>query len=254
MRAALILLLVCSEAAAQDSAPDTSLLPQARPTEAGSPALADPEDREEEVAPDAEDATEPPVRETLREDDADFAACLSRLDGFGTVYQEREAILDPDDGDCGILRPVEVTEVVPGLSLRPDAVMRCETAAALAEWVSGSVQPAADLIESYGAVTGIEHGSTYICRRRNNAAEGKLSEHSFGNAVDVMAFLFENGERIPIEPRADSGTIEEAFQRAVRGAACLSFTTVLGPGTDATHEDHLHMDVKARRGGYRICQ
>jgi hypothetical protein len=81
-----------------------------------------------------------------------------------------------------------------------------------------------------------------------------LSEHSFGNALDVIGFSFQNGAPIRMEPRADTGTIEEAFQRAVRGGACLSFTTVLGPGTDAAHADHLHLDIRDRDGGYRICQ
>ncbi|MFQ6553372.1 extensin family protein [Aestuariibius insulae] len=245
MRAALVLICLAGPLLAQDLAPDTSLTPMARP---------DPEDREEIVAPEAQDALTPPVRVGLTETDDAFEACLADLDNYRTVYETRDAVSDPSDGDCGITRPVMVSEIVPGLTLQPDAMMRCETAVALAEWTARIVLPAAEMMEEKGAVTGIDHGSTYICRRRNNAATGKLSEHSFGNAVDVMGFRFEDGTSLAIEPRADAGTIEEAFQRAVRGGACLSFTTVLGPGTDATHDDHLHLDVKSRKGGYRICQ
>ncbi|MEG4644742.1 extensin family protein [Paracoccus sp. APAP_BH8] len=28
----------------------------------------------------------------------------------------------------------------------------------------------------------------------------------------------------------------------------------LGPGANAAHVDHLHLDIKARRGGFRLCQ
>ncbi len=245
MRAALVLICLAGPLLAQDLAPDTSLTPVARP---------DPEEREEIVAPDAEDALTPPVRVALTETEDAFSACLAELDGFGTVYETRGSVSDPSDSDCGITQPIMVSEIVPGLVLQPDSIMRCETAVALAEWTARIVLPAAEMMGEKGAVTGIDHGSTYICRRRNNLPTGKLSEHSFGNAVDVMGFRFEDGSSLPIEPRADAGTIEESFQRAVRGGACLSFTTVLGPGTDATHDDHLHLDVKARSGGYRICQ
>lgn len=247
--------------------PETSIAPETRP---------DPEERVEELEPvveddttepetsESEDETEtaeltpepvgPSIRETLRETDAEFASCIARLDEYGTVYSVFGEITENDDLECGVARAVEVSEIVPGVTLRPDAKMRCETAAQLAEWMVGSVQPAAELMESYGAVTGVNHGSTYICRRRNNLPDGVLSEHAYGNAIDIMGFTFEDGRSLNIEPRADAGTIEEGFQRAVRGTSCLSFTTVIGPGTDAAHADHLHFDVKERNGGYRICQ
>jgi hypothetical protein len=30
--------------------------------------------------------------------------------------------------------------------------------------------------------------------------------------------------------------------------------TVLGPGSDGYHEEHVHVDLAERRGGYRICE
>ena len=117
-----------------------------------------------------------------------------------------------------------------------------------------TVQPAARQMTERGPVVALEQGSGYICRRRNNAPDGKLSEHSFGNAIDIMAFRFAEGEPIRVEPREREGTMAEAFQRAVRAGSCLYFSTVLGPGTDASHADHLHMDIKERNGGFRLCQ
>jgi len=35
---------------------------------------------------------------------------------------------------------------------------------------------------------------------------------------------------------------------------CLFFRTVLSPGSDATHQDHLHLDVLERKGGYLYCR
>jgi hypothetical protein len=36
--------------------------------------------------------------------------------------------------------------------------------------------------------------------------------------------------------------------------ACARFSTVLGPGSDWYHEDHIHLDLTARRNNYKICQ
>ena len=132
--------------------------------------------------------------------------------------------------------------------------MRCATALALAEWVDTFVVPASRNLPDRGLVTQINQASTYVCRRRNNNPAGLQSEHAFGNAVDIGGFEFAEGKPIPIEPREGAGTATEAFQRAVRATACLNFTTVLGPGTDADHADHLHLDIKTRNGGYRLCQ
>jgi hypothetical protein len=261
------------EATSEMAAPAASVAPTQRPedletsTEA---AMADPESRVPEDDPmgmadddEAIDASEnevvviddpaAPIWERLREPDDAFEQCLSALRDHGTEFTLAEGpITDDAVPDCGIARPVEVTEIVPGVALNPDSVMRCATARALAGWVDEFVLPASRVLPERGEVTALEHGSTYVCRQR--ASGGRISEHGFGNAIDVMGFRFETGEPIPVEPRERDGTFAEAFQDAVRSAACLRFTTVLGPGTDAAHADHLHLDVKERRGGFRLCQ
>lgn len=53
-------------------------------------------------------------------------------------------------------------------------------------------------------------------------------------------------------PDINFGTSDaQAFWRAVRNGACNGFSTVLGPGSDAAHADHLHLDLARRmaRGG-----
>jgi Extensin-like protein C-terminus len=35
---------------------------------------------------------------------------------------------------------------------------------------------------------------------------------------------------------------------------CARFSTVLGPGSDGYHEDHIHLDLMERHNNYRICQ
>jgi hypothetical protein len=32
------------------------------------------------------------------------------------------------------------------------------------------------------------------------------------------------------------------------------FSTVLGPGSDGNHEEHIHVDLAERHGGYKMCE
>lgn len=199
-------------------------------------------------------APRPGQRDLLRLDDAAQASCLVALREMAVVFEEVEAIVPDDDADCGILQPVNVSEIAPGVALVPPAVIRCPTALALAAWVQDFVLPAASRLDDRDTLTAIDNGSGYICRRRNNQAHGALSEHAFGNAFDVMGFRFDQGPPLMVEPRKGQGSLAEAFQNAVRAAACLEFSTVLGPGSNASHDDHLHLDIVARDSGFRLCE
>lgn len=211
---------------------------------------------EETVAPaPPEEPKGPPIRETLRESDFDHSACLLALHGLGAEYEELSPLTQPDQRDCGIARPIRVTEILPGIALQGGAAMRCDTARALGFWMHDFVRPAAARLPDAPRLSGMQLGTTYDCRGRvGDQADAKLSEHAFGNAIDISAFTFLDGPTLPVEPRQDSGDLVEAFQRAVRGAACLEFTTVLGPGSNSSHNDHLHLDIAARKGGWRLCQ
>jgi hypothetical protein len=132
--------------------------------------------------------------------------------------------------------------------------MTCETALALARWVNRVVVPASAALGDDTLLVAIRHGSTYVCRQRNNQETEKISYHALGLAIDVISFAFDGHGPIAVSPRAGDGNLDESFQRAVRGGACLHFATVLGPGTDSFHGNHLHLDIAARNRGYRLCQ
>ena len=178
--------------------------------------------------------------------------CRAELEALGAVFDTQPPVDDTDIADCGIAHPVMLSEIAPGVALAPPAPMRCETALALARWVEGFAKPAAERL-GRGALTEIRQGTVYNCRSRSSDAD-TLSEHAFGNAVDIMSFGFAEGPEVKVQPREREGSMAEAFQDAVRATACLEFTTVLGPGSDAAHADHLHLDVKSRRGDFRLCQ
>lgn len=246
-------------ATAEDSAPQVSVRPSPRPEKAPTAAV-----RQEAAPQDVGDTTDsrvdpPPARKAgqrdmLKLDDADYASCIASLRKLGVVYEEVEAVVPDDDVDCGILQPIKVSEIAPGIVLVPPAVIRCPTAKTLAAWVKDFVLPAAARLEGRGALTAIENGSGYMCRRRNNLADGALSEHAFGNAFDVLGFRFEKSPPLMIGSGKVQDNLANAFQDAVRASACLDFTTVLGPGSNASHDNHLHLDIIVRDNGFRICE
>lgn len=235
-------------AAAQDRPPERPADPRVGAVPAPAPAPAEP-------AP-AFGPPAPPAWWPLRGTDTDEAACRSALSALGAVFQARPPITDPEDRDCGMARPLRVERILPDLALKGGAVMRCDTALALAGWARDFVQPAAARLPGAPRVTGLHLGTTYDCRPRVGTGQAmpRLSEHALGNAIDISAVVLSDGDVLPIQPRADTGDLAEGFQRTIRASACLFFATVLGPGSNAAHDDHLHLDIAARAGGWRLCQ
>jgi hypothetical protein len=90
----------------------------------------------------------------------------------------------------------------------------------------------------------------YECRARNREPGGPLSEHARGNAVDIASIVFANGHVFALAGRTNDLTAATSL----RTSACARFATVLGPGADAAHESHVHLDLEPRRNGGRICQ
>lgn len=139
---------------------------------------------------------------------------------------------------CGIAHPVRVTSVA-GVRLSTPATIGCETAKALRSWVTQSVAQ----VYGKGRVVELKIAASYACRPRNNQRGAKVSEHGRGNAIDIAGFTFSDGRTAMVRGGYDRN------MRKVHKAACGTFGTTLGPGSDGFHEDHLHFDVARYRGG-----
>jgi hypothetical protein len=200
---------------------------------------------------ETEKAEEPPPPPLVEEDPQELQACLADLKAIGAKFEPTDPI--NEGNGCGIKQPIDVAEVLPGVDLG-GATMRCKTALTMAHWLKDTVQPAMNVAMPGRKIVRLVPGSTYQCRLRNGASTGKISEHARGNAFDVAAFKLDNGETIEMKPRDEDSTLEGAFQRTATAGACLHFTTVLSPGSDAAHQDHLHLDVLERTNGYRYCR
>jgi hypothetical protein len=190
----------------------------------------------------------PPVPAVPADVAADGGACLDRLRKLGVVFEPAAAIKDPG---CAVANPLVVKALGSGVSLASAATLNCPTTEAVALWVRDILLPyARDQLRA--TPTAIVPGSTYACRTRNNQKGARMSEHAKANAFDVMTVEFAG--RPPLEIRArGSGDPEGRFQASIRQGSCSYFTTVLGPGSDASHGNHLHFDLAQRRGGYRMC-
>jgi hypothetical protein len=49
-------------------------------------------------------------------------------------------------------------------------------------------------------------------------------------------------------------TVDKAWRETMKASACARFSTVLGPGSDGNHEEHIHLDLAERRNNYKLCE
>ncbi len=216
-----------------------------------------PPPRPSDVAPGAAPAdSRPPVPDPAGPPSSCVAALTVR---HGTDLRVTPRPAGPD-GACLVVDPVEIAALFVGegpgrrrIELQPPAILSCEMAGVVAQWLETTVQPLAK--GHFGRdLVALRVGGGHECRHRNRSAGGPLSEHATGRALDV--FGFEIGEAparlsVSVKPTGD----HQAFLAAIRQSACGAFATTLGPGSDAAHADHLHVDIKLRGSpAGRFCQ
>jgi hypothetical protein len=185
----------------------------------------------------------------------DPEACKQRLDARHVTFLFTPPVAE---GECAIPLPVRLRSLAVGgvdIPFTAEPVLDCRLAERLADWIGNVVEPLARHHLGSG-LAAVETGPGYACRKRNNQATGKLSEHAKGNAIDIAAFALSDGRRIALRPADQPTPAGIAFLAAVRTTACGYFLTVLGPGSDAAHAEHLHLDLgpHGRTLNYRICE
>lgn len=186
------------------------------------------------------------------------ASCLQqKLVNVSAYVQPAREIDGP--GMCGMKQPFKVAALANGtVALKSTGTMACPMIASLNKWVEDIVQPAAQA--RFGQpVAEISSASTYGCRPINNQRSAKLSEHSFGNAIDIGTFRLADGREVKIVRDWTRGDDQSrAFLRELHAGACDHFTTVLGPGSDVFHYNHFHFDLamhgNTSRGPRRVCR
>jgi hypothetical protein len=213
-------------------------LPQPRPADAPKA-----EDRaEQDSTAEADKATEQAAPAP--------SACRLALTEAIAIAPSIPSIHGP--GSCGGDDLVRLEAVVlpdrKQVAVKPAAILRCPMAAALAEWLRTEVAPLAGRLGT--ALSELDNFDSFECRGRNRVSGAKLSEHGKANAIDIRGLKFSNGQSLSLTDRG----APRAQRETVLQSVCARFTTVLGPGSDGYHEDHIHLDLAERRSGYRICQ
>ncbi len=218
-------------------------LPKARPAEA--PQTPEVEPTEKPAQPPKTPAAEakppePPPPSPCRlalTDDIAIAPSIPDIKGPGACggpdMVRLEAVVLPDK-----------TRV----PLKPAATMRCTMAAAVADWLRSDMVPLASSLNS--KLVELDNFDSFNCRGRNRVQGAKLSEHGRANALDIRGLKLANGQTIALTEPATPRELREKVLLSL----CTRFPTVLGPGSDGYHEDHIHFDLAERRGNYRICQ
>ncbi len=155
-------------------------------------------------------------------------------------------------GECGGGDLVRLEAVVlpdkRRVSVKPAAILRCTMATAIADWIRSDIAPLAAGVGS--VISDLDNFDSFDCRGRNGIVGAQLSEHGRANALDVRAVRLANGQSISFTDR----TVSRELRESVLHSACARFPTVLGPGSDGYHEDHIHLDLMERHNNYRICQ
>jgi hypothetical protein len=132
--------------------------------------------------------------------------------------------------------------------VKPAAILRCAMASEIADWIRTDIAPLAAKLGS--VVSDLDNFDSYECRGRNRVLGAALSEHGLANALDVRSVRLADGRSISLTDRA----VSRGLRESVRQTVCTRFSTVLGPGSDWYHEDHIHLDLMERRNNYKICQ
>jgi hypothetical protein len=197
---------------------------------------------------------EPPgwlTRHKLRQLDSQPQACLRTLQSAvlqAEPLPDREAV--PGCPLHNVLR-VSQTRVQIGAPF----TLSCRAAVSLAMWEQHVLVPEAERWLG-SPVRRLDHFGSFACRNVYNREGARVSQHASADALDVAGFRVADGRRITVaahwrgEGAPGAEAPEAQFLRAVQQGACRYFDSVLGPGYNAAHADHLHFD----RGPFRLCR
>lgn len=185
-------------------------------------------------------------KDIIRKDDSE--PCFQALRAIGAKFTVAAATVNY--GKCRVENPVNLRSITTKknkIDLPEAPLLNCKFALQFSKWLSESGAPILSA-QLDSPVERISTGPGFECRGRNGDGTAKVSEHGYGNAVDISTFRLRNGKTLHV---GDSTLLP-----GVRASACGYFTTVLGPGANAAHASHFHFDMGAhgKSGNYRICQ
>jgi hypothetical protein len=172
-------------------------------------------------------------------------ACYSKLKAMNADFLPQAT----GSGACRVNQAVMLRAVSVGgreVKLPDRPIVNCAFALQFSTWVKATGVPLAKLYTGPG----------FQCRGRNGDSSAKLSEHGTGNAVDIERMQLSNGDTYLVKDAQNASSKAYATLKGMRASACAHFTTVLGPGANAAHAEHFHLDLekRGRKGNNRLCE
>jgi hypothetical protein len=185
----------------------------------------------------------------------DYAACVSELRAAQVVFEEAGAAKDQGCALSGAVRLASVPTRFGDVAIGGKPTMLCSFARQFGDWLRDVAAPLT-LAYTGQRLAEIEAGSAFACRARYDKPGAVPSEHAKGDAIDIASFVLSDKRRIRVKPPESDIAQAHDLVRALRTTACGYFTTVLGPGSDSAHAEHLHFDsgLHGATPNYRICE
>ncbi|WP_271300317.1 extensin family protein [Sphingomonas sp. CV7422] len=168
------------------------------------------------------------------------AQCLADLRNMDVSYK---TLPDKDFGNgCGLSGAVQLIDI--GVPVTGITAIRCGEARALSGWVRNAVAPAAYQILG-SELASVQSMGSYACRNVVGTRRGgdRRSGHAIANAIDVGGVTLKDGRRVTILRDWTSPDPQvQRFLSTIHASACKRFGTVLSPGYNAAHRNHLHLE------------
>jgi hypothetical protein len=187
--------------------------------------------------------------------EGDYASCVSELAAKNVVFEPLGSTTKEGCELSGAIKLQAVNTTFGDVKVSGEPTMLCSFARQFTGWVRDVGAPLTFAYTGQKLVT-IETGPGLVCRTRYNKPGEKISEHAKGNAIDIAAFKLADKSRISVKQSPNDTPMSRDLISTFRATGCGYFTTILGPGSNAAHEEHLHFDygLHGKTLNYRICE
>ena len=187
--------------------------------------------------------------------EGDYAGCLTELTANNVEF---EPVGDVAADGCeltGVIKLYKVSTEFGEVTVSGEPTILCSFAKQFTGWVRDVGAPLT-LAYTGQRLALIETGPGFVCRTRYNRPDEKVSEHAKGNALDIASFVLADKTRILVKEQPSDSPTSRNLIRTFRATGCGYFTTILGPGSNSAHEEHLHFDyaLHGKTLNYRICE
>jgi hypothetical protein len=153
---------------------------------------------------------------------AALARCVRQLKTIDAVAEHLAPI---KQGKCGAPAPIRLISLGKKyrVTFSPPALINCDMAVKLNEWLDQEVQPLA--AKHLGArIAKVEVMGDYSCRV-STGRHNRLSEHAFANALDIRGFVTAKGRAVRVLDTWGETQRDIALKEAAKKAAAARTTT-----------------------------